>query len=56
MSDKDAEKAKQGLEEALSEGLLLNYRLSDVKAILLERGIQKILTLVISVEQLLQPL
>ncbi|CAG8834927.1 23270_t:CDS:1, partial [Gigaspora margarita] len=37
MSDKDAEEARQELEEALSEGLLLNYRLLDVKAILLER-------------------
>ncbi|CAG8836055.1 38639_t:CDS:2, partial [Gigaspora margarita] len=36
ISDKDAEKARQGLEEALSEGLLLNYHLLDVKAILLE--------------------
>ncbi|CAG8847754.1 11073_t:CDS:1, partial [Gigaspora margarita] len=39
MSNKDAEETKQGLEEALSKGLLLNYRLLDIKAILLERKI-----------------
>ncbi|CAH1755810.1 23187_t:CDS:1 [Entrophospora sp. SA101] len=36
MSSKDAEEVKEGLEEAMSSGLLLNYPLLDVKATLLE--------------------
>ncbi|CAG8546400.1 4492_t:CDS:2 [Paraglomus occultum] len=35
MSSKDAEEVKEGLEEAMSSGLLLNYPLLDVKATLL---------------------
>lgn len=35
MSNKDAEEVKEGIEEALSSGLLLNYPLLDVKATLL---------------------
>jgi elongation factor G len=34
MSNKDAEEVKEGLEEAMSSGLLLNYPLLDVKATL----------------------
>ncbi|CAG8761436.1 33743_t:CDS:1, partial [Gigaspora margarita] len=37
ISDKNAEEARQGLEEALSEGLLLNYRLLNIKAIFIGR-------------------
>jgi elongation factor G len=36
MSNKDAEEVKEGLEEAMSSGLLLNYPLLDVKVTLLE--------------------
>ncbi|CAG8825663.1 16858_t:CDS:1, partial [Gigaspora margarita] len=36
MSNKNAEEARQKLEKVLSEGLLLNYRLLNIKAILLE--------------------
>ena len=36
MSNKDAEEAKEGVEEAMSSGLLLNYPLLDVKVTLLE--------------------
>ena len=36
MSNKDAEEVKEGLEEAMSSGLLLNYPLLDIKATLLE--------------------
>jgi elongation factor G len=36
MSNKDAEEVKEGLEEAMSSGLLLNYPLIDMKATLLE--------------------
>src|SRR5438132_66894 len=36
MSDKDATEVKEGIEEAMSAGLLLNYPLLDVKATLLE--------------------
>ena len=36
MSNKDAEEVKEGLEEAMSSGLLLNYPLLDLKATLLE--------------------
>jgi elongation factor G len=35
MSGKDAEEVREGLEEAMSSGLLLNYPLIDVKATLL---------------------
>jgi elongation factor G len=35
MSDKDAAEVKEGLQEAMSSGLLLNYPLLDVKATLL---------------------
>ena len=34
MTNKDAEEVKEGLEEAMSSGLLLNYPLLDVKVIL----------------------
>ena len=36
MSNKDAEEVKEGLQEAMSSGLLLNYPLLDVKVTLLE--------------------
>jgi elongation factor G len=36
MSNKDAEEVKEGLEEAMSSGLLLNYPLLDIKVTLLE--------------------
>ena len=35
MSDKDAEEVKEGVQEAISSGLLLNYPLLDLKATLL---------------------
>jgi elongation factor G len=36
MSNKDAEEVKEGIEEAMSSGLLLNYPLLDIKVTLLE--------------------
>ncbi|CAG8456031.1 26244_t:CDS:2 [Gigaspora margarita] len=36
MSNKDAEEVREGMEEAMSSGLLLNYPLLDVKVTLLE--------------------